>query len=74
MTERSEGTNQHSTYGHDAAERQRGGVVTERSEGTNQHSTYGHDAAERQRGGVVTERGEGAIQTAGATRPSEAKS
>ncbi|WP_157172311.1 hypothetical protein [Nocardia pneumoniae] len=34
MTERSEGTIGHRTNGHDAAERQRGGVVTVRSEGT----------------------------------------
>ncbi|WP_330229873.1 hypothetical protein OHA40_28220 [Nocardia sp. NBC_00508] len=33
MTERSEGTIERSTNGRDAAERQRGGVVTERSEG-----------------------------------------
>jgi len=54
VTERSEGTIEHSTIGHGGAERQRGGAVTERSEGTIEHSTVGHSGAERQRGGAVT--------------------
>ena len=36
MTERSEGTDKHSTSGHESDE---GGLMTERSEGTDKHST-----------------------------------
>jgi assimilatory nitrate reductase electron transfer subunit len=48
VSERSEGTSKHSTFGHAAGE---GGRVSERSEGTSKHSTFGHAADE---GGRVT--------------------
>jgi geranylgeranyl reductase family protein len=61
VTERSEGTNKHSTAGH---ETDGGELVTERSEGTNKHSTVGHEA---DGGELVTETAPAVQQDSSAT-------